>query len=193
MISNFIVPGSQESTQEVLEAIHQELAHKETGHTIELRGTHPHTYLRIETSSEDETRALVYAARDLFNDLMSDRATNNTVLLQEPPTSYTGTPKVIFDIHEYGARPKLEPIPLAACKDVGDIGTFATDLSRATYQGLKRAARQQSPLALSVSFGHFVLQSYPRNQLPVDYQSFKAMVDDPRASGHFKAEYAHHV
>ena len=166
------------------------MVHKAGNHVVELRGIPPRTYIHIETGSEPETQALIQAARDLADDIVSDKPANTTALFHEPPASHTGVSQVTFEIREYGARPKLESLPLVARKHVGATESFVTNLSRAIYQGLKRAARQQSPLALAVNFGHFILQSYPRGQLPLEYQHFKTMVDGPRASGHLKTEYA---
>ena len=189
VIANFIVSDIDGPSYEIIEAIYQELVPRAGSGIIERRGDAPYTYIHIETDSENETRFLVQAARDLADDLISDKAADTTALFQEPPVGSMENIQVVFDVQKSGARPKLKSIPTKVPKDTGEAVDSEAQLSRTVYRNLKRAVRQQLALAVRVRFGHFILQSYPQGQQAVDYQHFRTMVDGPRVSGYFQAEY----
>ena len=189
VIANFIVSDIDGPSHEIIEAIYQELAPKAGSGVLEVRGDALYTYIHIETGSENETQFLVHAARDLADDLISDKAADATALFQEPPPGPKENLQVVFDVQKSGARPKLVSIPAKVPEASDGAVDYVAQLSRAVYRGLKRAVRQQLALVVSVKFGHFILQSYPQDRQALDYQLFRTMVDGPRASGYFKAEY----
>ncbi|RYP45449.1 hypothetical protein DL768_008200 [Monosporascus sp. mg162] len=188
MVANLIVTGIEGPSIDILEAIQKELARTAKGSTITLRGSPPKVFVRIETNSKRSSLALIERARDLTDELLSDKSATASILLQEP-LGVQPDARVILDVQGSGAKPRLDR-PLGRLQRADESGAFVMEVGRAMYQGLKKVARQGSDLTLRVHFGHFILQSYPRDRTCLEYERFKAVVDSPRASGRLATEVA---
>ncbi|RYP67026.1 hypothetical protein DL769_005867 [Monosporascus sp. CRB-8-3] len=188
VVANLIVTGIKGPSVDILEAIHKELARIAEGSTIELRGSAPKAFVRIETNCERSSLALIERARDLTNELLSDKSATASILFQEP-LGVQSNAHVILDVQGSGARPRLDR-PLGRLQKSDESSAFVMEVGRAMYQGLKKVARQGSDLTLRVHFGHFILQSYPRGRTCLEYERFRAMMDSPRATGRLVTEMA---
>lgn len=186
VVANFVFLGAKDISEGIVEATYKELTHRESRYVIELRGTPPGMFIHIETGSEQETRNLVETARELANELASDKSASTSALFQEPLARNMKKFRVTLAIQGSGARPQLD-CPLGQFQK-HETREFVTSLNRAIYQGLRKTSRQQPGLVLRFHLGHFVLQSYPRGQLSLEYERFRAMVDSPRASGRLVTE-----
>ncbi|RYP34585.1 hypothetical protein DL766_002893 [Monosporascus sp. MC13-8B] len=162
VVANLVVTGIEGPSVDILEAIHKELARSAEGSTIELLGSPPNAFVCIETDNERSSLALIERARDLTDELLSDKPATASNLFQDP-LGVQPNARVILDIQGSGARPRLDR-PLGRLQKSDESGAFVMEVGRAMYQGLKKVARQGSDLTLRVNFGHFILQSYPRGR-----------------------------
>ncbi|RYP23977.1 hypothetical protein DL765_000863 [Monosporascus sp. GIB2] len=188
VVTNLIVTGIEGPSVDILEVIRKELARSAEGSTIELLGSPPKAFVRIETDSERSSLTLIERARDLTDELLSDKPATASNLFQEP-LGVQPNALVILDFQGSGARPRLDR-PLGELQKSGESGAFLLEVGRAMYQGLKKVAWQGSDLTLRVNFGHFILQSYPRGRTCLEYERFRAMMHSPRASGRLVTEVA---
>ncbi|RYP88864.1 hypothetical protein DL770_004562 [Monosporascus sp. CRB-9-2] len=146
VVANLIVTGIEGPSVDILEAIHKELARTAEGSTIALRGSPPKAFVHIQTNSERSSLALIERARDLTDELLSDKSATASILFQEP-LGVQPNARVILDIKGSGARPRLDR-PLGRLQKSDESGAFVMEVGRAMYQGLKKVARQGSDLTL---------------------------------------------
>ncbi|RYO85271.1 hypothetical protein DL764_009202 [Monosporascus ibericus] len=146
VVANLIVTGIEGPLVDILEAIHKELARTAECSTIALRGNPPKAFVHIETNSERSSLALVERARNLTDELLSDKSATASILFQEP-LGVQPNARVILDIQGSGAKPRLDH-PLGRVQKSDESGAFMKEVSRAMYQGLKKVAQQGSDLIL---------------------------------------------
>ncbi|RYP65556.1 hypothetical protein DL771_008254 [Monosporascus sp. 5C6A] len=129
VVANLIIASIEAPSIDILEAIHKELARTAEGSTIELRGSPPKAFVHIETNSERSSLALIESARDLTDELLSDKSAIASILFREPLRVQPNA-RVILDIQGSGARPRLDRPPGRLQKS-DESGAFVMEVGRA--------------------------------------------------------------
>ncbi|KAI0025612.1 hypothetical protein F4780DRAFT_343023 [Xylariomycetidae sp. FL0641] len=177
---NYLNPAS------IIDDVQKDLGNSRKDCTVKQENTPAGPILAITAPTEAALRSMLEAAREKTEELLAELPSIQEAIFVEPPTGLgpAFAISLIEEPAERGARHCFHQNPSIPTNPGLDAlhGAHTRDIAVTLHSTLMQKGRLHSALTIRISFGHYLLRSYPRRGW-MTFNQFLGLVKDPRATG----------